>query len=489
MTGIERLRELANGIDCSVWACTDRYYCDAHGLTGDEDGGRMRDALADIADQIEREAEAPFSRMLVMAVINEMEHYASSRAHGDDLPASSWARRLREMLSAASDPADDVSMSAYDLLPEDEREAIAWVREHGGLDAVKTHWKRISYYADPVPRSYAEKRIAKRQRQIDESHAALRRRNARIAELERQRNDAVSAQLASDAALYDLRREVRDVCEAHGIEPPECDLRSLDEAMNRRLMPEGMEWLLEVWPKWSNGEYCKFGDWWTADKYGDYEPKQLRRLVFYTPEQLREWEQDEGDNFGYEWDFMRPSDTTYRPDKAEPPVPKVLDADGVEIRVGDTVCGTRDMEPMRVVDTDYRECGFKRIKCEKEGEGFFFYYADELTHKLPILAADGKPLEVGQTVWDVESGTEYEVVGIHADEDSPVRVMRTDGSHLAKAAKPSTLTHERPDSWERLEEDALNFVEDNAGMPHDQDQMERDILDLVRRAKALAGDA
>lgn len=74
----------------------------------------------------------------------------------------------------------------------------------------------------------------------------------------------------------------------------------------------------------------------------------------------------------------------------------------------------------------------------------------------PILAADGEPLEVGQTVWDVESGIEYEVVGIHTDEDSPVRVMRTDGSHLAKAAKPSTLTHERPvpDTWERLEEDA-----------------------------------
>ena len=46
--------------------------------------------------------------------------------------------------------------------------------------------------------------------------------------------------------------------------------------------------------------------------------------------------------------------------------PKVLDADGVEIHVGDTVCGTRDMEPMRVVDADSRECGFKHIKC---GEG------------------------------------------------------------------------------------------------------------------------
>ena len=99
------------------------------------------------------------------------------------------------------------------------------------------------------------------------------------------------------------------------------EMASAAERLSRRLMPPGMEWLLEVWPKWSNGEYCKFGDWWTADKYGDYEPKQLRRLAFFTPEQLREWGQDEADNFGYEWDFMRPSDTTYRPDKAEPPAP------------------------------------------------------------------------------------------------------------------------------------------------------------------------
>lgn len=29
---------------------------------------------------------------------------------------------------------------------------------------------------------------------------------------------------------------------------------------NTGQLPEGVEWLLEVWPKWSNGEYCRFGD-------------------------------------------------------------------------------------------------------------------------------------------------------------------------------------------------------------------------------------
>lgn len=214
-----------------------------------------------------------------------------------DLPceeavARAASRRIREVVE--HDACEDTTVSAYDLLPDEDRKAIAWVREHGGLDDVE-----------------------------------------------------------------------------------------------KRLMPEGMEWLLDVWPRWSNGEYCKFGDWWTADKYGDYEPKQLRRLVFYTPEQLREWEQDEGENFGYEWDCMRPSDTTYRPDKVEPPAPKALDADGVEIREGDTVYVLGFDEPLTV-------------------KGF---------------ADDG-------------------------------RVLMSFHGENSLGYKPSKLTHEQPDTWERLEEDA-----------------------------------
>lgn len=181
------------------------------------------------------------------------------------------ARRIREAVERDGDGATTVS--AHDLLPEEDLKALAWVREMGGLDAVE-----------------------------------------------------------------------------------------------KRLMPEGMEWLLDVWPKWSNGEYCKFGDWWKAGEYGEREPQQLSRLVFFTPEQLREWGQDEGENFGYEWDYMRPSDTTYRPDKVEPPAPKVLDADGVEIREGDTVW----------------EVG-------GDGTAYVFDGMSEYVDGLAVLHHDGKP--------------------------------------------------------------------------------------------------
>lgn len=213
---------------------------------------------------------------------------------------------------------------------------------------------------------------------------------------------------------------------------------AIGEALDRRLMPEGMEWLLDVWPKWSNGDYCKFGDWWKADKYGEYEPQQLRRLVFYTPEQLREGEQDEGDNFGYVWDFMRPSDTTYRPDKVEPPAPKVLDADGVEIRVGDTV----------------------------------YLLSGDWCDEFPCLGYHG--------------GEELEVFSLHADHvRGGIGCRDTRRTKGICYPQPSQLTHERPDSWERLEEDARRLDIDLNDTTDGYPRMSF-CRDLVRRARMLA---
>lgn len=105
----------------------------------------------------------------------------------------------------------------------------------------------------------------------------------------------------------------------------------------KRKLTERERQILALWPKWSNGDYCMFGDLWTAQPYGEREPKQLTKLSILSPKLLEELGQAQGENFAYEWDFLRPADTTYRPEKAERPAPKVLDADGVEIKVGDTV--------------------------------------------------------------------------------------------------------------------------------------------------------
>ena len=428
MTGIDRLRkvsEQARKRGCPIEHCPDVPCKDCWGIM-----------LADIADQIERERACDEDaienvRLIVGRVIDDMERHVSGVEGADDSPVARWVRELREALGGdGCDHAADVSMSAYDLLPQEEREAIAWVREHDGLDSVK---KLLDWVV---------------------GHCSTRQ------------------QLDFDFWLSGR------VMHELGFEEDMADRDEVERRLLARLMPEGMEWLLEVWPKWSDGEYCKFGDWWRSDMYGESEPRQFRKLSIYTPEQLREWGQDDGDNYGYEWDFVRPSDPKYRPDKVEPPAPKVIDADGAEIRVGDTVWDvesgieyevvgihTDEDTPVRVMRTD----GSHLAKAAKPST---------LTHRAPVLAADGRPLREGETVWDT-NGDEL-VIGALEDGGHTVTCRYVDVGDAIPAHgmwSPSDLTHERPDSWERLEEDAANLDE----MPCDYSAK-----DLVRRAKKLA---
>lgn len=250
------------------------------------------------------------------------------------------------------------------------------------------------------------------------------------------------------------------------------------EEIKKRLMPAGMEW-----PRFDDWEPVRPGDEF-ADGLGG--TRVCTSVEFLACEEgvrdvLIHWDGDDPDNAMLV--CMASGERVKRP------APKVLDADGVEIRVGDTVCGTRDMEPMKVVDTDSHECGFKRIKCEKEGDGFWFYCPDELTHKLPVIAADGKPLREGETVWGVDSGTRYTVEKI-TDELIPIKCRSEMGSTASLC--PSQLTHERPESWGRLEDDATMPAAiycERMGIEVEEgcSFVEPMARDLVRRAKKLAG--
>ena len=583
MTGIERLRELAR-------ICT----CDCKVLV-------EQNKLADIADQIEREAPAPFSRLMVLSVVGEMELYVRARQYCDELPEARWAHKLRKALDAGRDPADDVSMPAYDLLPEDEREAVAWVREHGGLDSVKAQryesmpraaherkkagfldhiaecetalgrrnqriaeleervrvrerandelneelnamrprlmtvdalraaieetctrlgvehtgdltqdaqaiWREIgalgSRLKESVPRAAYERHLARLQRQIDESHAALRRRNARVAELEterdklrRQRSEAVSAQLASDAALYDLRREVRDQCQAFGVDVSGCEIASemlhdMNEALSFRLMPEGYEW-----PRYESGGLVLFGDEFinakgNASTLRTIAIKDCRDAlggaVFWklgkgacavtlengervkrpAPKVLDSegvecnvgdavwWVHNKTGNFRI-IRIEQDGKCAIHDDDADEPcgmtVPStelthkrpVIDADGVEIRVGDEVWDVDGNGPYEVAR--FTEHGYVRIKSDFGLEQSAF--CERLTHRAPVLADDGKPLREGETVWDT-NGDELQVLSIEDDDERHVtcHYEGVDGIKANGWWLPHTLTHERPES-------------------------------------------
>ena len=104
-------------------------------------------------------------------------------------------------------------------------------------------------------------------------------------------------------------------------------------------------------------------------------------------------------------------------------------------------------------------------------------YGERLKRPAPkVLDADGVEIKFGDTVWH-HSGFAHGVV-TSIDVGSLMGTVRyvNGGVEFRDAAKD--LTHTRPDSWKRLEEDAE--FNDETGIVGGN-------LDIVRRAKTLAG--
>lgn len=123
-----------------------------------------------------------------------------------------------------------------------------------------------------------------------------------------------------------------------------------------------------------------------------------------------------------------------------------------------------------------------------------------------VLDADGVRIREGDTVWIIPALTDtpdepHEVIGINSWGEVLLE-FHTEGS---TGLKGEYLTHTRPDSWERLEEDAVKVVCEYAGaVPDEFGDYDCDTcrlfdargkliceqqmaLNIVRRAKALAG--
>lgn len=170
--------------------------------------------------------------------------------------------------------------------------------------------------------------------------------------------------------------------------------------LRKQVPTERERQILDIWPRFENGEYVWFGD-----RYEDWDglKKEVAAVQF---------ERDERsllDRDGFHTCFSFG-------ERVKRPVQSVLDADGVEIKVGDTVWFKGNPRPYAVVEVK-----------------------------------DGSVRLHSKT---------------HCSEESATTVW-TD-----------ILTHIAPDSWEQLEEDAE--FNDETGIVGGN-------LDIVRRAKALAG--
>lgn len=114
-----------------------------------------------------------------------------------------------------------------------------------------------------------------------------------------------------------------------------------------------------------------------------------------------------------------------------------------------------------------------------------------------VLDADGVPIKVDDTVWH-EDGSELRVIGFGGAQDGETMLVVEYAAGPTKWGEVRCLsvTHTRPDSWERLEEDAESIrqiIACNFGdfSPSDfkqsGDSLQDRVSGLVRRAKALAG--
>ena len=244
------------------------------------------------------------------------------------------------------------------------------------------------------------------------------------------------------------------------------------DALKARSLPEGMEW-----PCYEDGEPVRFGDMALID--GDADMVEAVQLWIHGKPVIY------GDGGSQQLE---------RGERVKRPAPKVVDADGVEIREGD-----------RLYDTD-TGCGRTVRAINASGTVEFEGYEDRgwftkfLTHRAPVLAADGEPLREGETVYvcvdypysaDIVTGEAVSVRSAYGSNDAEVMDRKGDVWFV----DANQLTHKPFDSWERLEYDATRPPRDYCGMllnwaidpgQDDAHYIEGMAEDLVRRCRALA---
>lgn len=203
----------------------------------------------------------------------------------------------------------------------------------------------------------------------------------------------------------------RAVCEA------------MDRENGRRALSERERQILDMWPKFEDGEYVWFGD--SVEHGGTTETVQGFKLYRCGPAFLSVVGVDTE-----KWLRIEDYKSVKRPE------PKVIDADGVEIKKGDTV-------------------------------------------------------------WFKGKTTEYKVAVV-LDGTVYLTYKNHNGDNATATTLTRNLTHTRPDSWERLEVD-VNTIVTGSGMYRrlndycnkrdlgGDDVMVLTVCDIVRRAKKLAG--
>lgn len=165
--------------------------------------------------------------------------------------------------------------------------------------------------------------------------------------------------------------------------------------------------------------------------------------------------------------------------------------DGGLVRIGDEV--EFEGKTMRVCEVAlYADSWALWCDCEDMSGMLHGSYGERVERPAPkVLDADGVQIKVGDTVYFVDgAGVRHAVKDIIFEPGGPFVGIIDEKVRCPLMVNPDTLTHERPDSWEKLEEDAKlaprDYLESRGMNPEKPERIASMMADLVRRAKALA---
>lgn len=179
----------------------------------------------------------------------------------------------------------------------------------------------------------------------------------------------------------------------------------------------------------------------------------------------------DGRSYGY---WLRPGQLTHeRP---------ALDADGVLIKVGDMVW-YRTGAARGVVESIDAGSLMHTVRYRSDDGEEYRDAANDLTHQRPVLDADGVPIHEGDTVWN-EVGMSFRVIATNPKNGSFEAIRDLDGSKCQLNAR--AFSHERPDSWERIEEDLGDEMAKQQCGSISPELACRLAGEFVRRCRALA---
>lgn len=146
------------------------------------------------------------------------------------------------------------------------------------------------------------------------------------------------------------------------------------------------------------------------------------------------------------------------------PTPPVLDADGVEIKVGDVVYLADEDGSVEFIVEALPAPNFYQAVQVVSGRFYTSYDPPRLTHEKPVFDANGVRICKGDTVWHVYTGQKATVTTVYRDDKKRVEVKIA--GHLMDY-DPSDLTHQEPDSFTKAMDRFQSILEDKDGLDHE----------------------